>query len=380
MTSICHAGACRWNASGITSTIDDRGAAASNRTDPTDPTDPSDLTRLPPFQLGNPVSALHHEQSLAIALLLCVVSGCGHAPAHDAAARTKAPAPAAARKRIAPGPAVTDYVLKGVVRRVERETSHVRIRHEAIPGFMAAMEMPFALADPKELDAVRPGDLVEGVLRVERQDGAVVDYELFGLKVTRPAPARSKVIDFSSGKAVLRDGPRQLQVGEQVPDFAMTGQEGKGFRLADLRGKVVVLTFIYTRCPLPDFCPLMDRKFSNLAQRISTFPDRAFAVRLVSLSFDPEHDTPEVLAQHARIRGATPPLWIYAVATHDELAKVAPALGLLYAPGQGEIVHNLCTAIIDPEGRLARLELGRERNSWEPVDFLKTIYSLIPGS
>jgi protein SCO1/2 len=160
----------------------------------------------------------------------------------------------------------------------------------------------------------------------------------------------------------------------------MTTQEGKSQRLSELRGNVVALTFIYTRCPLPDFCPLMDRKFGELASRLSAVPERARRIRLISLSFDPDHDTPQVLAKHAQSRGAAPPLWSFAVASHPELAKVAPALGLFYDPTRSEIAHNLVTAIIDPEGKLARLEVGASRNKWENVDLLKTIYSLIPPS
>ncbi len=134
----------------------------------------------------------------------------------------------------------------------------------------------------------------------------------------------------------------------------MTTHEGKSIKLSDLRGNVVVLTFVYTRCPLPDFCPLMDRKFAELARRLEANPARARHVRLVSLSFDPDHDTPEILRKHALLRGVVPPLWTYAVATHQELQKIAAPLGLFYAPGAREIAHNLCTAVIDQQGRLAR--------------------------
>ncbi len=126
-----------------------------------------------------------------------------------------------------------------------------------------------------------------------------------------------------------------LEPGEPVPDFAMTTQDGKTLRLSDLRGKVVVLTFIYTRCPLPDFCPLMDGKFAELARTVAAVPGRAEQVRLLSVSFDPEHDTPEVLAKHAKLRGAKPPLWTFAVASHEELRKVAAPLGLTYGPREG---------------------------------------------
>ncbi len=101
---------------------------------------------------------------------------------------------------------------------------------------------------------------------------------------------------------------------------------------------------------------------------------------MISLSFDPDHDSPDVLRKHAEIRGATPPLWSYAVVSHSELAKIAAPLGLFYGAGNKEIVHNLCTAVVDPQGKLAHVEVGTAANEWEPVDLLKTVYALIPPS
>jgi protein SCO1/2 len=274
------------------------------------------------------------------------------------------------------GPQVTDYVLKGVIKRVEKELEHVRIEHEAIPGFMDAMTMRFAYKDKKFLDKLGPGDRVEGTLRVERSGGVVQSYELLGLKVTGAARGVAAP-NISKNKVPIRDQPQRLAIGDPVPDFAMTSQEGKSVKLSDLIGNVVVITFIYTRCPLPDFCPLMDRKFSELAERIRAFPARAAQVRLISLSFDPDHDTSDLLRKHAQLRGATPPLWSYAVASHAELAKIGASLGLFYQPGDAEIAHNLCTAIIDTTGKLARLEIGTQGNKWDTSDFQKTIYSLL---
>jgi protein SCO1/2 len=255
----------------------------------------------------------------------------------------------------------------------------VTIRHQEIPGFMAAMTMPFHLDDRKVLEELRTGDEVEGRLRVALEHGQTKDYQLVDLTVTKPAPATPLVLDLSGGAPQLRARPKRLEVGDQVPDFALTGQDGKVLRLSDLRGKVVVLTFIYTRCPLPDFCPYMDRKFADLAQSIAAFPERAAQVRLLSVSFDPDNDTPEVLRKHAAIRGASPPLWTFAVASHDELAKIAAPLGLIYGPGKNEIIHNLCTAVIDPKGKLARLEVGTQRNKWSSAELLKTVNSQIPA-
>jgi protein SCO1/2 len=274
----------------------------------------------------------------------------------------------------------TDYALKGIVLSVAPESGRVTIRHEEIPGFMKAMTMPFQPADESILGLLHPGDEVEGILHVEKQDGAVRDYQLRDLRVTKPAAPRALTLDISREKVQLHQRPPRLQIGEAVPDYSMTGQDGRTFKLSDLRGKVVVLTFIYTRCPMPNFCPLMDRKFSELAQSLNAFPRRVKDIRLISLSFDPENDTPDVLRKHAEIRGAIPPLWSYAVASHDELARIAPRLGLWFGPDGKEIAHNLCTAIIDPQGKLARLEEGTQPNRWETADFLRTIYGLLPGS
>lgn len=331
---------------------------------------------------GERTATSGRRKSVLPTLVLCgaTLTGAGC----DRGARPAAPASrgqTAARPespRVAGAVTTTDYTLVGIVQSVAPESGRVMIRHEAIPGFMDRMTMPFQPADESILGLLHPGDHVEGVLRVEKQDGAVRDYQLRDLRITKAAPSRTLSINVSKGKAELRHQPPQLSVGEEVPDFTVTGQDGKPTSLAHLRGKVVVLTFIYTRCPMPDFCPLMDRKFSGLAEHISAFPKRAKDIRLLSVSFDPENDTPEVLRKHAAIRGASPPLWTYAVASHDELEKIAPRLGLFFGPDGKEIAHNLCTAIIDPRGKLARLEVGTRANRWDTADFLKTIYGLLP--
>ena len=142
------------------------------------------------------------------------------------------------------------------------------------------------------MDDFRVGDQVEGRLRVEFEDGLTRDYQLIDLAVTKPALEAPMVLDLSGKTATLRTQPKRLQPGDEVPDFTMTDQDGETRKLSDLRGHVVVLTFIYTRCPLPDFCPAMDRRFSELFQSLSTSASRSDKVRLISLWFDPEHDNP----------------------------------------------------------------------------------------
>lgn len=315
---------------------------------------------------------------VSVLLLLASNSGCSRNAPHPQPAEVSK---ANAGKEIQPDSAagdVKEYTLKGEVKGIDKEAQEVTIRHEEIPGFMAAMTMPFHIDDAALLDELRIGDEVEGKLRVERENGQVKDYQLHDLTVAKPALASPLVLDLSGGVPKLRTQPKRLEPGEMVPDFTLTGQDGQPVKLSDLRGRVVVLTFIYTRCPLPDFCPYMDRKFADLADKLAVFPDRAEAVRLLSVSFDPEHDTPEILRKHARTRGAKPPLWSFAVASHDQLERITAPLGLIYGPGKNEIIHNLCTAVIDQNGRLARLEVGTQSNKWSSADLLKTVYSLIP--
>jgi protein SCO1/2 len=265
----------------------------------------------------------------------------------------------------------TEYPLTGVVRDVNRESGIVTIRHEEIPGYMPAMTMPFTVADAAQLAELAPGDRVRGTLKV-RDD----DHVLSGLEVTEQAESPTLRLDLGGAAPALRTEQPVLKPGQPVPDFAVTTQDGKPLRLSDLRGKVVVMTFIYTRCPLPNFCPLMDKKFAALAGMIQPIPDRAKSVRLLSISFDPEHDTPEVLTAYARLRGAREPLWTFAVASHEELRKVAEPLGLKYGPTANEIIHSLSTAVIAPDGTLARLEAG---NTWTPEGIHKTVVGLLPG-
>jgi protein SCO1/2 len=279
--------------------------------------------------------------------LILAFAGCG---------RERAPVKTPKATQAAPAKRPKSYPLKGVVRKIDRETGVVQVRHEEIVGFMPAMTMPFVLKGQPVLEDLEVGDEITGTLDLSGDDSTLTN-----IQVTHPA---------TPSVAVEVPSVAVLKPGEFVPDFEMTTEEGKKVSLSALRGKVVVLTFIYTRCPLPNFCPLMDKKFSKLADMLAKSPQRAERTQLLSLSFDPEHDVPETLKAHAATIGAKRPLWLFAVADHPELSKVGPRLGLMYGPGENEILHSLSTAVIDPEGRLAWLDRG---NEWTPEEVFKVV-------
>jgi protein SCO1/2 len=258
-----------------------------------------------PSRTGPQQPGRRHRRTHRWAAVL-VLAGCG--------------GPNEAPQRLAPAePRVQHraYPLRGEVVRVDRKNGSASIRHEAIPGYMPEMTMPFDVSDRAVLADLEVGDEVEGRLLVETGRRS----RLTELAITRPA--------VSPPAADPAAPPQTLEVGQEVPDFRVTTQDGEILRIADFRGKALALTWIYTRCPLPDYCPLMDRRFREAAERLRPRPERAAGVRLLSVSFDPAHDVPEVLRRHARLRGASPPLWRFAVAGEEDLARAGPAHGLL---------------------------------------------------
>ena len=252
------------------------------------------------------------------------------------------------------------YPLKGQIIAKDTGRQELTVKHEDVPGFMPGMTMPFRVPDAAEFASVNPGDLVTATLVVEETTG-----HLTGITRTGTAPLPPET---TTG---LR--PRIIEPETEVPDVTVTDQAGATRRLSEWRGKVIALTFIYTRCPLPEFCPRMDRNFVA-AQRLLA-ADRALAARvhLLSLSFDPEYDTPEILRAHAARVGADPALWSYVTGTKEAIDPFAAVFGVAIMrddkPMQ-EILHNLRTAVIGKDGRLLTILNG---NEWQPEELVAAI-------
>ena len=161
-----------------------------------------------------------------------------------------------------------------------------------------------------------------------------------------------------------------MNPGDAVPDDALTDQEGQVRKLSDWRGRALAVTFVYTRCPVPDFCPLMDRHFGDLQRAIADDPRLRDRAHLVSVSFDPAHDSPAVIAAHAKARGADPRTWSYLTGTPQAIDHLTSRFGVstIDERDSGQtITHNLRTAIVDPRGRLVKIYSG---NDWRVADVL----------
>jgi protein SCO1 len=243
------------------------------------------------------------------------------------------------------------FDIHGKVVSVDPQNSQVTIAHEDIPGFMTAMTMSFKVKDRWVLDAAKPGDHINATL--------TVGDETFLEAVT---------ITQTTGENLTSGGLREPQVGDQVPDFKFVNQAGKTVALHQFRGRPVLLTFIYTRCPLPDYCIRMSNNFAEVARTLKSAGLYSNA-ELLSISIDPQHDTPKVLSEYGRRYAADldPKFanWQFLSADAEATRKAAQWFGLSYVEENNQIVHSLRTVLIGPDGKIAALYRG---NDWKPSD------------
>lgn len=226
------------------------------------------------------------------------------------------------------------YRVDGMVLRKDRDT--VTISHRDIQGYMPAMTMPFRVRRGEQGASLTPGTRVRFRLTVSKTSSIADRFEK-----RAPAP-----LDFRL------PATERLPIGAAVPDFALVDQSGQSVKLSDFRGKVVAIDFIYTRCPLPEVCPRLSANFARLQRRFGA------GVQLLSISIDPQYDTPEVLARYARIWNAKPDSWRFLTGNVAEVRAVASKFGMSYWPEEGTMSHTSETAVIARDGTLAGIVEG----------------------
>ena len=252
------------------------------------------------------------------------------------------------------------YELKGKVVLVDKQGSTVTIAHETIPDYMEAMTMPFKLKDERLLKDLAEGDSVQATLVV-----AGLRSWLEDVVVTR------ETVDPSNlGKPETWVEPKP---GDEVPDFKLEDQNNNRISFHQYRGRIVLLTFIYTRCPLPDYCPLMTDNFAEIEKALKSGSESNPKTHLLSITLDPEYDTPRVLREYAAQHSAGSAHWDFATGTKDEVKRVATYFGLQYWRDSDQVVHSLRTAIVGPDGKLVKLYRG---NEWKPDEIVRELRNL----
>ncbi|HKP73235.1 MAG TPA: SCO family protein [Pyrinomonadaceae bacterium] len=255
--------------------------------------------------------------------------------------------------------------MKGKIVSFNKAQQQVVIEHEAVPGLMEGMTMPFTLKEDSAYDVMRAGDSIQATLIVDdertRLENPVITQSGAGAAENPPANA-----------------PTEPEIGATIPDATLTNQDGKRITLRQYRGRTLVLTFIYTRCPLPDYCTLMSNNFAEIKRELSQSSDRADQAHLLSVTLDPTYDTPKVLrsygAAHTGNYGDEKfENWEFATGKPEEIGRLANFFGLLYKTEGDQIVHSLRTAVIAPDGKLYKLYRG---NEWKPAEVLSDLREL----
>jgi protein SCO1/2 len=255
---------------------------------------------------------------------------------------------------------VQRYDLKGKVIAVDRREGSVTIDHEEIKGYMSGMTMSFPLKDADALKVVEAGDTIQATLAV-----ADSGYWLESPAITK-APA--------GGAAPAAVAGLEPQPGAELPEVRLVNQDGKKISTSTFKGRALLVTFIYTRCPFPDQCPLMSANFAQLNGELAKDTGLRARTRLLSVTLDPEYDKPEVLrAYGAAYAGGKFDNWDFATGDPDEIRRLAQFLGLAYKAENGQVVHSLRTALVSPEGRLVKIYRGNEWKPSEVLDDLKGV-------
>jgi len=264
-------------------------------------------------------------------------------------------------------PAFKSYHLRGKVVSTNPASGEVTLNHETIPGFMDAMTMPYKLKDPGIIGELHPGDTITADVLVSQTPDADVLLDHF-VVVAQAKP------DYKP--AVFYHVPAP---GDAVPNFKLRNQDGRVIHLDQFRGETLLITFIYTRCPLPNFCPLVTHNFAVIDRQLASNPALYAKTHLLCISFDPEHDTParlraygaEYIGSDAKNAFAH---WDFAVPSKQELLEMAKYFDVGITHGEDDtITHTLSTTLIGPQGKVVHFYPG---NEWTPEQVVADVMKL----
>lgn len=259
------------------------------------------------------------------------------------------------------------YPIKGKVVAVNKLERTATIAHQDIPGYMPGMTMDFKIKNDADLEMMKPGDSITGTL--------VVDDLTSWIEITAIAEGGAQLTPTTIV-------PGEPKPGDAIPDYALLNQDGRSIRLSQYKGKALALTFIYTRCPQPDQCTLMSNNFAQIDRELQKSPDIYNQTHLLSITFDPEYDTPKVLRSYGaahteRYSDETFQHWEFLTGTKDEVKGMAQFFGMRYfidtESGDEQIMHSLRTAVIDKNGKLVKLYRG---NEWKPTEIVEDLKAL----
>ena len=268
----------------------------------------------------------------------------------------------------------TTYQVKGVIKEITPDRKQAQIEHEKIPGYMEAMTMMFDVKDPKELKGLQANDQVTFRMVVTEKDGWIEQVKKIGT-VKPPAMAAAAGEDAPAPPPfrVVRE-VEPLKVGDLMPEYKFTNEVGKAMSLSEFRGKALAITFLFTRCPYPTFCPRMASNLKKACKLLSEKSDAPKNWHLLAITIDPGFDTPAVLKEYGTRYEYDPAKWNFLTGAEIDITAIAEQFGLMYwrpDPKQlAGISHNLRTVVIDANGRVQKI---LPENKWEPPELAEEL-------
>ena len=274
---------------------------------------------------------------------------------------------------LAVNPALTakEYTVTGMVLQVDRARNSFTASMQAIPGYMPAMAMPFEVRQSRDLDGLVPGAAVEFTLVVDQKSSHAERIRILRYQSVEQDPLTANRLKLLNQIATGAAARKPLAIGEAVPEFRLMDQKRRPIALSALRGKVVAVNFIYTSCALPNFCLRIANNFGVLQKRFKAQLGRDLV--LLTVTFDPVHDTPDVLAEYARQFNADPATWHFLTGAAADVQRVCHAFGVDSFPDEGLMNHSLHTAIIDRNGKLVANIEGNQFTANQLADLTQTV-------
>lgn len=264
------------------------------------------------------------------------------------------------------------YSAKGLVLAVDKEHRLITVSCEAIPGYMGAMVMPIEVRDARELDGLARGTMIEFSLVAVQEHPYAENVRIRNfdsLELDPLSARRLRLLDEAMDPSLSPD--RVVKVGQAVPDFSLTDQNGKQVKLSQFAGRVVAITFVYARCPFPNFCFRLTNNFARLQKRFVGEMGRDLI--LLTITLDPVHDQPEALAEYGRTWNIHRKGWYLLTGPPAEVQKFCERFGVAFFPDEGQLIHSLHTLIIDRQGKVAANLEGNEFTAEELGDLVESV-------
>jgi len=253
------------------------------------------------------------------------------------------------------------FQVKGVVISLKPAQSQVEIKHEEVPGYMPAMTMPFDVKDTNEMAGLEPGDPVSFRMIVTDTEGWIEQLRKVAPPAGNPPPS-------AGGFRLVRD-VEPLNIGDPLPEYRFTNQFGQEISTAQFKGQALAITFLFTRCPFPNFCPLMANHFAEAQQKLLAAQAGPTNWHLLTISFDPDFDKPAVLKSYAEFHNYNPSHWTFASGALIDVTAIGEQVGLAFWHDEtGSISHNLRTVVINSSGRVQRIFEG---NAWTSDELVR---------